>query len=160
MNRSSDGVTAPSAPVLQIGETVDHFIVTDFVGAGGMAEVGKARDFSLDRLVALNVLPPTVTPPERRRFLREARPPLPSSIRMSHRSLKSQLSGTIRAGESVLLQWNSFNATHVVITPDVGRGSFGRAIARVTSGTHDVYNHDRKRFEQEQRAGHCQRDPE
>lgn len=27
---------------------------------------------------------------------------------------------TIRRGESILLQWNSFNATHVVITPDIG----------------------------------------
>ncbi|MCA2989505.1 AAA family ATPase [Gemmatimonas sp.] len=57
------------------GTTVDHFEITERLGAGGMGEVYRARDTRLGRELALKVLPMArVSDPEAtERFLREAR---------------------------------------------------------------------------------------
>ena len=61
--------------MLSIGTGLRHYEIVSFIGAGGMGEVYRARDSTLDRDVALKVLPATVAAdPERlRRFVQEAK---------------------------------------------------------------------------------------
>jgi len=57
------------------GETVEHYVVEEHVGGGGMGVVYRARDSRLARPAALKFLPPRLARSEeaRRRFVREAR---------------------------------------------------------------------------------------
>jgi serine/threonine protein kinase/predicted ATPase len=57
------------------GRRVGPYELVEFIGAGGMGEVYKARDVRLDRTVAIKVLPTHVArnPQARERFEREAR---------------------------------------------------------------------------------------
>jgi eukaryotic-like serine/threonine-protein kinase len=59
---------------LSPGDRLGAYTVSGFVGAGGMGEVYRARDFRLNRDVALKVLPATLAHDEERiaRFRREA----------------------------------------------------------------------------------------
>ncbi|HZI64225.1 MAG TPA: protein kinase, partial [Thermoanaerobaculia bacterium] len=58
-----------------IGSTLSHYEIARRIGAGGMGEVYLARDTTLDRVVALKILPSEVAgdPSRMRRFLLEAR---------------------------------------------------------------------------------------
>jgi len=58
-----------------IGQTVSHYKILDKIGSGGMGDVYLAEDITLDRQVALKVLPPELADnAERRaRFTREAK---------------------------------------------------------------------------------------
>ena len=57
-----------------IGKTLNHYRVLEKIGAGGMGEVYVAEDTTLNRRVALKVLPPAmaVNPDRLGRFEREA----------------------------------------------------------------------------------------
>ena len=57
------------------GQTLLHYCIADKIGEGGMGEVWKAIDTTLDREVAIKVLPPQLAAyPERlARFDREAK---------------------------------------------------------------------------------------
>jgi len=46
---------------LRAGHSVSHYRVVSSIGAGGMGEVYKAVDDSLDRAVALKILPAELT---------------------------------------------------------------------------------------------------
>ena len=60
---------------LQVGSRLGHYDVTALIGEGGMGEVYKATDTTLDRDVALKVLPDAFTadPDRLARFEREAK---------------------------------------------------------------------------------------
>jgi len=57
------------------GRTLGHYTIVDFLGAGGMGEVYRARDSRIGRDVAIKVIPPVIAgDPERlKRFEQEAR---------------------------------------------------------------------------------------
>jgi len=57
------------------GSTLSHYRIISPLGAGGMGEVYLAQDLSLERSVALKILPPTVVRNEERvrRFMQEAK---------------------------------------------------------------------------------------
>src|SRR5262245_55234867 len=71
-----------AAATLHPGDHVSHYRIVGPLGAGGMGEVYLAQDQSLDRNVALKVLPPDVVRSEERlrRFVREAK----SASSLSH----------------------------------------------------------------------------
>jgi tetratricopeptide (TPR) repeat protein len=58
-----------------IGKTISHYKIIGKLGAGGMGVVYKAQDLTLDRFVALKVLPPHLSADEsaRGRFIHEAK---------------------------------------------------------------------------------------
>src|SRR6516164_4209724 len=60
---------------LRAGDCLGPYQVVEFLGAGGMGEVYKARDTRLDRTVAVKSLPASLAadPQFRDRFAREAR---------------------------------------------------------------------------------------
>src|SRR5262245_43448608 len=67
---------------LQTGSTLSHYRVISPLGAGGMGEVYMAQDESLERAVALKILPPELMKSEERvrRFIQEAK----SASSLSH----------------------------------------------------------------------------
>ena len=67
---------------LRAGSSVSHYRVISSIGVGGMGEVYKAVDDSLDRAVALKVLPEELTANDERvrRFIQEAK----SASSLSH----------------------------------------------------------------------------
>jgi len=67
---------------LQAGSTLSHYRIISPLGAGGMGEVYMAQDESLERAVALKVLPPELVKSEERvrRFIQEAK----SASSLSH----------------------------------------------------------------------------
>ncbi|HXI11631.1 MAG TPA: protein kinase [Thermoanaerobaculia bacterium] len=60
---------------LTIGSTVGHYRIVSRIGAGGMGEVYKAQDLTLERTIALKILPPELVKNEDRvrRFIQEAK---------------------------------------------------------------------------------------
>src|SRR5688572_16567009 len=60
---------------MTLGETVSHYRILSFLGAGGMGEVYKAEDTRLKRAVALKFLPLALLQDEhaKQRLLVEAR---------------------------------------------------------------------------------------
>lgn len=63
------------ATSLEAGVSVSRYSIVGPIGAGGMGEVYKAQDPSLDRMVAIKILPPDLVKNDerRRRFVQEAR---------------------------------------------------------------------------------------
>jgi len=60
---------------MQLGDRLAHYEIKASLGVGGMGEVYRARDLTLDRDVAIKVLPPEMAGDLRRlqRFQREAK---------------------------------------------------------------------------------------
>lgn len=77
----SDAPAAEAGSSL-VGRTLQHFEILEEIGRGGMGQVYRARDRSLDRQVAIKVIDPTVSSRSalHGRFVREAR----SQARLQH----------------------------------------------------------------------------
>jgi Tol biopolymer transport system component len=75
IERSIVDVEEEQIGVLAIGERIEQYAITGFIGRGGMGEVYRARDLRLDRDVALKLLPARFAADSERiaRFHREAR---------------------------------------------------------------------------------------
>jgi serine/threonine protein kinase len=71
----SQGPQAARGPSVPAGEQIGPYLVLEFLRAGGMGEVYKARDIRLDRIVAIKFLPRAFAqdPEALDRFQREAR---------------------------------------------------------------------------------------
>lgn len=78
---------AAATPLVQAGETIDHYEIVSFIGAGGMGEVYEARDKRLARSVALKILPAIhgENVERVRRFAQEVR----TTSRLSHPNIVS-----------------------------------------------------------------------
>ncbi|MGI8958555.1 MAG: protein kinase domain-containing protein [Bryobacteraceae bacterium] len=65
----------PSAPTIPVNGKIGPYVIVEFIQAGGMGEVYKARDIRLDRMVAIKFLPHAFTadPAALERFQRETR---------------------------------------------------------------------------------------
>lgn len=68
-------VFAATVPTMVVGERIGPYTIVSSLGSGGMGEVYRARDATLDREVAIKVLPSLFTTDPQRlgRFEREAR---------------------------------------------------------------------------------------
>ena len=71
---------AEGTQACRAGDTLAHYEIVEWLGAGGMGEVFKARDVALGRSAALKRLPARFTPDLRRRLLLEAE----SSAKLQH----------------------------------------------------------------------------
>src|SRR5215510_10060106 len=58
---------------LKVGQDISHYKITAILGKGGMGEVYLAQDITLERPVALKLLPSTVDAERVKRFEQEAR---------------------------------------------------------------------------------------
>ncbi len=54
----ADRLDGPSDPPLRAGSLISRFILTEYLGSGGMGEVYAARDPELERIVAIKLLSP------------------------------------------------------------------------------------------------------
>lgn len=80
------------------GQRIAHFLIECCVGSGGMGEVYLARDTTLDRPVALKVLPRRYSPSLRSRLLAEAN----VSARVQHPAIATFFESGVADGESYI----------------------------------------------------------
>lgn len=69
------------------GKRISHYEILDQIGEGGMGIVHKAKDLTLDRIVAIKFLPPHMASSEenKKRFMQEAR----AAASLSHPNIMS-----------------------------------------------------------------------
>ncbi len=80
MDAPPAGSPAETAQVL-VGRRLDHFVLEELIGGGGMGAVFRARDTRLDRIVAVKVLPRVSQDPD---LLRRFRVEAQSAARLDH----------------------------------------------------------------------------
>jgi eukaryotic-like serine/threonine-protein kinase len=85
-----------TAPV--VGQRLGHYHLVDWLGAGGMGEVFRARDTALGRDAALKLLPRRFTAALKNRLLREAE----ASSRLQHPAIATFYEAGEEAGETFI----------------------------------------------------------
>ncbi|HTV39460.1 MAG TPA: protein kinase [Candidatus Sulfotelmatobacter sp.] len=115
-------------PVEEIARLFPQFEILGFIGKGGMGAVYKARQTTLDRLVALKVLPPAVAsdPGFAERFNREAR----ALARLSHPNIVAVYDFG-KAGPLHYLVMEFVDGTNLRQVEQAGRLSAEQALAIV-----------------------------
>jgi serine/threonine-protein kinase len=84
------------------GETISHYRIDRFLGAGGMGEVYKAWDTALGRPAAIKLLHPGMDSQVRSRLVREAR----TSARLEHPAIAAFYeSGTVDGREFLAMEF-------------------------------------------------------
>jgi serine/threonine protein kinase/tetratricopeptide (TPR) repeat protein len=81
-----------------VGQRLAHYHLVDWLGAGGMGEVFRARDTALGRDAAIKLLPRRFTPALRVRLLREAE----ASSRLQHPAIATFYEAGEDAGEAFI----------------------------------------------------------
>src|SRR3990170_7000126 len=94
------GGTRPQREQAMIGQTITHYKILEKLGEGGMGVVYKAQDTTLDRLVALKLLPSqsVATDDDRNRFSNEAR----AAAKISHPNVATVYEFGTSDGETFL----------------------------------------------------------
>ena len=135
---------------MESGQTLAHYTLVEKIGAGGMGEVWKARDTSLDRDVAIKVLPEdfAADPDRLARFDREAK--LLASLNHPHIAaiygLHEQAASAPSAGSPSTSSGSSVEQD----SPSTSSGPSGGQAGSVSTGSG-------RPAEQAARAGHAVR---
>jgi serine/threonine-protein kinase len=85
-----------------IGERLAHYRIVERLGEGAMGEVFLAKDLALGRDAAIKVLPPSFSPEQRRRLLREAE----AARRLQHPGIATFFeAGEVGPSAFIAMEW-------------------------------------------------------
>ena len=109
----------PPASRLPNGTSLGRFVITGFVGQGGMGRVYSAHDPDLDREAALKVITPKAETSSSERFIREAQ----AASALNHPNIVTVYE-VIRSGPTVAIAMELVNGTS--LRHHCGSGPAGR----------------------------------
>ena len=132
----TDPAAAPPLPILTNGAMIGRFVITGFVGQGGMGRVYSAHDPDLNREVALKVIAQRAGASNSERFIREAQ----AASALNHPNIVTVFE-VIHAGPTVAIAMELVTGTSLrqfcVTAQPVGKVAFwGGQIAHALAAAH------------------------